>query len=337
MSLPPVIPTPIVPSNGTQMRQDDFLVWLTTTDPDVGDYVSHYHLQIDDDAGFGSPEIDTNGIKVDGKASSLSMQICDLPGYMNLENKDYYWRISVIDGFGIESDFSDGSNYFLYILQNTMKVYLDGCFNGSEMETTLNDNSLLPLAQPYNVAPWNYMAYESVTTMPVDAVDWVLLEIRSGIGDPSTATNVLYRKAALLLKDGSITDTDGSTSFEFPVSFNDNSYLVIYHRNHLGIISGTKLTSANGFYNNDFTTGSDKVWNGVMGYTEIATGIWGMSAGDANADGSIDLNDKNIYWADDTGTPGYKATDFNMDGQVDNPDKNDGWLDNLGKVSQVPD
>ncbi|RLD56071.1 MAG: hypothetical protein DRJ05_11885, partial [Bacteroidetes bacterium] len=242
VSLPPVIPTPIIPSNGTQMRQDDFLVWLTTTDPDVGDYVSHYHLQIDDDPGFGSPEIDTNGIMVNGKASSLSMQISELPGYMNLENKDYYWRISAIDGFGIECDFSDGTNYFLYILQNTIKVYLDGCFNGSEMETTLNDNGLLPLIQPYSVAPWNYLNYESVTTMPVDAVDWILFEIRSGTGDPSTATNVLYRKAALLLKDGTVTDTDGSTSFEFPVSFDDNSYMVIYHRNHLGIISGTKLT-----------------------------------------------------------------------------------------------
>ena len=74
----------------------------------------------------------------------------------------------------------------------------------------------------------------------------------------------------------------------------------------------------------------------MAGYSEIAPGIWGMSAGDANADKAIDMYDKNIEWSNDAGTPGYKATDFNMDGQVDNPDKVEGELDNLGKVSPIP-
>ncbi|NOX47008.1 MAG: hypothetical protein GXO89_08535 [Chlorobi bacterium] len=337
VSLPPTVPVPIVPSNGDQMRADDYLVWLTSSDPDAGDYVDHYHLQIDDDPAFGSPEIDTTGIKLDGKASSLSLRINDLPGYLNLENKNYYWRISAIDGFGVESDFSDGTDYFLFMLEHTIKVFLEGCFNGSEMEITLNTNGLLPLAQPFNTAPWNYMKYESVGSMPVDVADWVLLEIRNGTGDPSTATNVLFRKAALLLKDGTVMDLDGSTSFELPASLDDNAYLAIYHRNHLSIISATKLTSTNGFYENDFTTGADKVWGGANGYSEIAPGVWGMAVGDVNGDGSIDVGDMNVGWAQDAGKAGYLKGDLNMDGQAENPDKNEMWLNNVGKISSIPD
>jgi hypothetical protein len=340
VSLPPTIPQPIVPSNATLMHETDFLVWLTSTDPDDGDQVSHYHLQVDDDPAFGSPEIDTSGITLMGKATSISIQLQDLPGYLALENKNYYWRVSAIDGFGVESNFSDGSNYFLYLLKTSLKVMLEGAYEGPSMNTTLHGKSLVPLAQPYNQPPWNYMTYEGVPAIPgSDIVDWILLELRSTTGNASTASSdkMIYRKAAFLTSNGAVIDLDGSPTFECPVSFDDHVFLVVYHRNHLPVISSTELTPSAGLYYYDFTSDAGQVFGGMAGYTELSPGTWGMSCGDMNNDGTIDSIDVDGSWAAEAGNKGYHNGDVNMDGEVENPDKNDYWWMNAGKTSGVPD
>ena len=132
-------------------------------------------------------------------------------------------------------------------------------------------------------------------------------------------------------------DVDGSSTFEIHESFDDNVFLVVYHRNHLDIISANPLSPIDGVYENDFTTGSDKVYGGSIGYNEINTGIWGMTGGDASTNGIVDVDDKDIEWNDQAGETGYLYPDLNLDGQADNVDKNDIWLSNDGKGSQVPD
>ncbi|MCD4695226.1 MAG: hypothetical protein K8S16_03210 [Bacteroidales bacterium] len=62
-----------------------------------------------------------------------------------------------------------------------------------------------------------------------------------------------------------------------------------------------------------------------------------MASGDADANGIIDLTDKNSGWAIKAGNTGYMQEDFNMDGQVDNPDKNERLIENIGKYSQIPE
>ncbi len=71
-----------------------------------------------------------------------------------------------------------------------LTVFLEGPFNTSsfEMNTTLNQGTLIPLNQPYNTAPWNYNGTENVTNIPPDIVDWVLVELRETSGGPETAT-----------------------------------------------------------------------------------------------------------------------------------------------------
>jgi len=61
-----------------------------------------------------------------------------------------------------------------------------------------------------------------------------------------------------------------------------------------------------------------------------------MYAGDFNADGSINPNDKTNPWIISTGKYGYLQSDGDFDGQIDNKDKNDYWILNNGKNSQVP-
>ena len=41
------------------------LVWFQTFDPDLGDEIRDYQIQIDNDYQFGSPEVDSSGITVD--------------------------------------------------------------------------------------------------------------------------------------------------------------------------------------------------------------------------------------------------------------------------------
>jgi|GEM_PF-7102602 len=340
VSLPPSVPVPIVPANGARMTENDYLVWLLSTDPDPGDYVSHYHLQIDDNSDFSSPEIDTTGIQVIDKGASMAIRINELPGYLNLENKYYWWRLSAVDGFGIESSFSGGANYFLYLVNANVKVFLEGPFTGSQMITSLNNYGYIPLSQPYNQEPWNYAGTESVAAIPnANVVDWLLLELRETAGGPSTATGatVVYRKAVFLLKNGSLADLDGVSPLVFPVSFELNIYVALIHRNHLAIMSAMPITPNAGSYGFDFSLGSAQVYGGTIGYKEIGNGVWGMISGDGDANGQVNNADKNDVWRIQSGNSGYLDGDFDLNGQVNNIDKVDRWKPNSGKGTQVPD
>ena len=218
-------------------------------------------------------------------------------------------------------------------------VFLEGPYSGSQMATGLNSGNEIPLSQPYNTAPWNYAGSESVGSIPnSNVVDWVLIELRdaasAGDADP---TSTIATQAAFLLNNGDVVGLDGSSVLHFPsASFSHNLYAVVWHRNHLGIISANGLTEAGGVYDYNFSTAITQVYNGGAGYKEIATNVYGMVGGDANADGDINNADKTL-WTSDAGTKGYKATDHNMDVQVDNQDKNDTWAENGSYSSQVPE
>ncbi len=116
------------------------------------------------------------------------------------------------------------------------KIFLEGPYNSGIMNTTLNSN--LPTDQPYNNSPWNYPGTESVTSIPTGVVDWVLVELRSGL---ASGTKVA-RKAALLKSDGTIVDLDGSSPVKFYGLSDGNYYVVIFHRNHLAVISSSAQT-----------------------------------------------------------------------------------------------
>ncbi|OQX74286.1 MAG: hypothetical protein B6D61_11720 [Bacteroidetes bacterium 4484_249] len=219
-------------------------------------------------------------------------------------------------------------------------VYLEGPFSGSQMNTTLNSEGEIPLSQPYNTAPWNYSGTESVGSIPnSNVVDWVLIELRDAANaGAATPATTIARQAAFLLNDGSVVGLDGSNgacSIAAP-PISNSLFVVVWHRNHLGILSANGLTGSGGTYSYDFSTAITQVYNGGAGYKEIATGIFGMVAGDADADGEINTADKTV-WANQAGTKGYESADFNMNSQVNNPDKNDMWVPNRSYESQVPE
>jgi len=217
-----------------------------------------------------------------------------------------------------------------------LKVYLEGPFNGADMNTNLNPNHI-PLAQPFNVAPWNYPGSEAVVSIPnVDIVDWILVELRDA-ADAASATSgtVIAQQAAFLNDDGTIVGTDGTVLPNFDVSVSDQLFVVIWHRNHLGIMSANSLSEAGGIYTYDFTTSAAQAY-GTNSQKDIGSGVFGMISADSNGDGDVNAADLS-QWQTQAGVAGYYSSDFDFNGQTDNADKNEGWILNEDKSSQVPE
>ncbi|MCD4736579.1 MAG: LamG domain-containing protein [Bacteroidales bacterium] len=225
-----------------------------------------------------------------------------------------------------------------HYIELDITAFLEGPFNGTEMDTYLNPDEL-PLSQPYNVQPWNYQGTEAVTSIPnSQVVDWILVELRDTT-EAILATNstIVAQMASFLLDDGSVVGLDGVNTLELFINPDDSLFVVLWHRNHLGIISAFGLEETAGAYNYNFSTGEHQVLDGGNAHKEISPGIWGMIAGDGNSDSEINNGDKIDVWAVEAGSNGYLRGDFNMDSHVNNNDKNDLWVPNTGHSSHVPD
>ena len=239
-------------------------------------------------------------------------------------------------GYGklnIYSATNDASLVNSYSVKLNVKVFLNGPYQNGSMNTLLLSNNMLPLTQPYNTAPWNYEGSESVTSFPSNIVDWVLVEIRT----TTDASSVLTRRAALLKNDGSIVDLNGSSLVSLPGITAGNYYLVIKHRNHLAVMSSStvSLSTSSSLY--DFTTSSVSAY-GTNAMKSLGNGKYGMWAGDASGDGTINSTDLNEYWMRENATTydySTKPADFNLDGNINATDLNLFWLLNNGTSTKV--
>lgn len=269
-------------------------------------------------------------------------------GYANFEietedwavenNGEYYFELLGIDNTGLI--YGNASNIYLGRCgQLDLKVFLQGPYDtlSGLMNTTLNVNEYLPLNQPYNNLPWNYNGTESVTDMPASVTDWILVELHNAPNAISVnQSSIISQHAGFLLNDGSIVGIYGSSLPEFNNSDLQNLFIILYHRNHLTILSSVEvIPSSPDMYIYDFTTSSSQVYGNRQ--AQLGTNIYGMLSGDANSDGIVDLLDRIELWLPYAGSVGYLNGDMNLDGQVDNVDKNDFWFNNLFIDAQVPD
>ena len=197
------------------------------------------------------------------------------------------------------------------------------------METNLN--SLIPLDQPFGGDPYFYDGDESFGSIPANAVDWVLVEMRLGtpsLSNPNTTT--LETQACLLLEDGQLLDTDGFLGVVFSTLAENQAYhIVIRHRNHLDIMTNTSILASNNMSHN-FTSSSTQAF-GPEQLKELPPNVYGLYAGDYTADGVIQSTDFDIWSFQPAINNTYGVTDGNMDGVVQATDF-DIWFGNKAKV-----
>lgn len=231
-----------------------------------------------------------------------------------------------------------------------LKALLEGPYNATSMNmiTALNDNKLLPgqqptspfaqptpAGQPYNTAPWNYSGTEGKAagfTYPVDIVDWVLVSLRISSQSPGA----VFRAAALLHKDGRITFVDPCQQVP-----SGSYYVVVEHRNHLGVMSAGAVPITNDVLNFDFSTQQSFVASDPpsFGQTQIG-GKYLLYAADGRKDTyreNFDINASDSQlWKSQSGIfLHYLSGDFNLDADV-NADDNVLWKRNNGRYSAVP-
>ncbi len=253
-------------------------------------------------------------------------------------DKSFEWRTTTPNRTNIWDDAATPQETTAGTLQNysatlaNLKIFLEGAYNTSNhnMNTTLKDNGYLPLSQPYNTAPWNYSGSESVSSIPADVVDWVLVELRTS----TEASSKVSTRAAFLKKDGSIVDMDGTTAVKFEGVPAGNYYVVVRHRNHVDVMTASAISLGTNSALYDFSTGTDKFYGSSA--KQLESNVYGMYSGDADGNGQIQTSDKNDHWWNQVGTAGYKSGDFSLNGQVQTSDKNDYWWNNVGIGSMVP-
>jgi|GEM_PF-1615411 hypothetical protein len=216
-----------------------------------------------------------------------------------------------------------------------VNVLLEGPCTENVMKTCLT--GYLPLSQPFGCEPWNYSGTEVLTEIPAGTVDWVLVELRDTTQvELAFESCMLSRKACLVDSLGHIRDVFGSVDLRFDTFITDSIFVVVYHRNHLPVISSTAVSKSAGKYFYDFTIGEQQAFGAAAAQKYMAGGYYAMISGDINQDGVINYADSGPLWALMSGLKGYLNADCNLDCQVDNKDKNDICLINLGYVKMVP-
>lgn len=194
--------------------------------------------------------------------------------------------------------YGSGGDKTLDVVVVDLKVFLQGAWNGTSMDCSLNDLDLLPLTQPFDSVPfyWHYTGSESVDSIPdAEVVDWIEVEIRETTGAASTAIedSVIGRRAGFLMKDGTITDLDGTSELRLKyVKATHNVYAVVKHRNHLGTMNSIPLIMVNEVHAYDFTTSQSKAYQdpaitGNDAMADLGGGKFGLWAGNAYPDYSV--------------------------------------------------
>ncbi len=229
-----------------------------------------------------------------------------------------------------------------------LKVLLEGPLNtvSGLMNNFLNVRGLLPgqtpigitatptpNGQPYSGTPWNYAGTEAMPLggYATDIVDWVLISLRTD----SLTTTPVFRAAGLLHADGNVTFVNPC----FTIA-NGSYYVLVEHRNHMGVMSDKKITVTTGTLTYDFTTNDSYALTNPPSYGQkVKAGKYVMYAADhkkALQNDNFDINaaDSNLWKLQSGIFDRYLSGDYNFDADVNNSD-NTLWKVNNGRFSGV--
>ncbi len=333
----------------TVAQNGSVVVDVTANDTDVEDApLDPCNVTIATQPSFGTISF--------GAAPGCELTYTPNPGYVGPDSFEY----QVCDSGGacvngivdVDVEQSCVDIQLAVFLEGALSDLLNGYLSG--MRTDLNTaRDLLPgqalgtpTGQPYNVAPWNHTGTEGAGWTDADyqavamdnggrqVVDWILVSFRTGIA----ASTTIEKAAALLLEDGTVVFTDACV---LTVADPGPVYIVVEHRNHMGVMSHVPVDVVGGQLMYDFRTGLSYP-DPLPGFSqkEISPGMFAMHAGDGDQGFDItsyDINGQDkIVWTVENGIfAQYLLSDYNMDGDVNGGDKIL-WENNNGLSSTVP-
>lgn len=239
------------------------------------------------------------------------------------------------------------------VVQLDLRVFLEGVHDGGgQLTSNLRSGGYLPGlipetifgrrtegGHPYQSHPWSYEGYEGIFIedyedyYPEETIDWILVSIRENAAKESE----LFRRAALLLSDGSIIFPDDSAPITLDIS--KSYYIVVEHRNHLIVMSDVKQSVYQNILTYDFT--QQQSYRSLLGHgqKQLEDGTYAMFAGnlDYKEFGRSDLNYGDIaeFVKDNGEHSSYYNADIDMNADVNVKDKKL-ILDNVGVFSDVP-
>jgi hypothetical protein len=223
-----------------------------------------------------------------------------------------------------------------------LRAILGGAYmnNGGTnmMRDDLRKASLIPVTEPYSSIPGFKVlnngyrdSMNPALLMQSDnnaVVDWVLIELRNGTND----RDIVATNPALVQRDGDIILPNGDSIIYFENLGEEDYYVALRHRNHLGIITdGAWFLSGENPPLIDFTNTTVPVRGGSMNFRNLDNKrlMWG---GDFNLDTKVVYQGPNndvfslfssvLASSQNTGflanyiETGYHQNDFNLDGKV---------------------
>jgi hypothetical protein len=206
------------------------------------------------------------------------------------------------------------------------KAFLQGPYSGGLMHDALRSAGLIPAASPYGGGETVAPSVLAVTGNDA-IVDWVKIELR----DKNTPSTILQTRGALLQRDGDVVGTDGTSPVFFNNVATDQYYVAIRHRNHLGAMTATAPSLAESIVTINYSAG---LTYGTNAQKEVASGIFGLWACDADASGVVDAADRSLLWNNRNAT-GYILFDCDLNGLSDASDRSAAW-NNRNVIQQLP-
>jgi hypothetical protein len=156
------------------------------------------------------------------------------------------------------------------------------------MNDDLRSANIIPSLSPYDwgdIIPdtnvFNAGGITGTGLIQDNIVDWVWVEIRSA----SDNTLIVDGTSALVQRDGDIVALDGVSNVILR-GFISEYYVVVKHRNHLGVMTLNKVALSTNPTNIDFTNSGTATF-GANARVQLSNGAMALWSGDANGDGKI--------------------------------------------------
>jgi len=208
-------------------------------------------------------------------------------------------------------------------------VCLEGPFDSGagEMNDDMRAAGYIPTSEPYTALGYTFtggggesIAASVLTTSGSNAiVDWVVVELR----DKNNSSTVQHSRSALVQRDGDVVDLDGTSAVSITIG-DDDYFVAIRHRNHLGVMSSSVVSLSGTTTDVDFTLPGTSTY-GTDAQTTISgtTCLWmGNTVFDNILKYTGSSNDRDQILSAIGGTvptattSGYNQEDCNLDGVI---------------------